>query len=59
MTVLEETAREEPFLTATEEMEKKLEETLSLIEGAGRVRVMITWMCSSTSSLFSVSNGFI
>lgn len=40
---LEEAAREEPFLTATEEMEKKLEETLSLIEGAGRVRVMITW----------------
>lgn len=40
---LDEAAREEPFLTATEEMEKKLEETLSLIEGAGRVRVMITW----------------
>ncbi len=37
-----ESVSDDPVQTATEDLEHRLEETLSLIDGAGRVRVMLT-----------------
>ena len=37
-----ESVSDDPVQTATEDLERRLEETLSLIDGAGRVRVMLT-----------------